>query len=102
MAKTNTYRVWVRTGAEENSGTDSNVFIQFFGTEGNTDSIHLPAQDVFSFEAGSSDKYVLEVPDIGELTRCCIGQDNSAGVAGWFVADVLIKDDDTGREWLFT
>lgn len=98
MTKTNTYRVWVRTGE---SGTDSNVFIQLFGTDGQSESIHLPAQDVFSFEANGTDKFVLEVPDFGELTRCCIGQDNSAGVAGWFVVDVRIKDDETDREWLF-
>ena len=98
----NIYTIWIRTGNEALAGTDSNVFIQLFGTTGQTESIHLPARDIFSFEAGSTDKYVLEVPDVGELTRCCIGQDNSEGDSGWYVVDVRIQDDDTDREWVFS
>lgn len=99
--KTNIYTIWVKTGEEALGGTDSNVFIQLFGSGGNTDVLHLPAPDVFAFEAGSVDKFVLEVPDVGELTRLCIGQDASAD-SGWYVETVRVKDDDTDREWLFT
>ncbi len=100
--KTNTYAVQIHTGAETLAGTDSNVFIQLFGTTGKTESIHLPPKDIFSFESGSTDNYVLEVPDIGELTRCCIGHDNSEGDSGWFVVEVRVQDDETDREWVFT
>jgi len=102
MPKTNTYAIWIRTGDDNLAGTDSNVFIQLFGTSGQTESIHLPARDIFSFESSSTDKYVLEVPDLGELTRCCIGHDNSEGDSGWFVVDVKIADDETDRTWTFT
>lgn len=98
----NIYTVWIQTGTDGQAGTDSNVFIQLIGTEGKTESIHLPAQDIFSFEAGGTDKYVLEVPDLGELVRCCIGHDNSANDFGWFVVNVRIADDETDREWMFT
>lgn len=101
MAHTNTYTIWIRTGGESLAGTDSNVFIQLFGTTGQTESLHLPARDVFSFEAGSTDKYVLQVPDVGDLTRCCIGHDDSEGDSGWFVVDVRIADDETDRTWTF-
>ena len=99
--KTNTYALSVKTGTESLAGTDSNVFIQLFGTQGHTDSILLPARDIFAFEEGSVDRFILEVPDVGELTRCCIGQDASAD-SGWFVEWVLVKDDETNHEWLFT
>ena len=99
--KTNVYYLWVTTGDQPLGGTDSNVFVQLFGTTGHTESIYLPPEDVFAFEAGSVDKFVLQVPDIGDLTRCCIGQDASAD-SGWFVETVRVKDDDTAREWLFT
>jgi len=101
MSKTNTYAISIRTGDDNLAGTDSNVFIQLFGTTGQTESIHLPARDIFSFESGSTDKYVLEVPDLGELTRCCIGHDNAEGDSGWYVVDVKIADDDTDRTWIF-
>lgn len=98
--KTNVYTIWVTTGDQPLGGTDSNVFIQLFGSAGNTDSIYLPPEDIFAFEAGSVDKFVLEVPDLGTLTRCCIGQDGSVD-SGWYVENVRVKDDDTDREWVF-
>lgn len=98
--KTNIYTIWVRTGDVALGGTDSNVFIQLIGTEGKTESIYLPPEDVFAFEAGSVDKYILEVPDVGELRRCCIGHDGAAD-SGWYVVDVRVKDDETEREWTF-
>ena len=97
----NIYTIWVRTGEQNLAGTDSNVFIQLFGTAGQTESIHLPPRDIFAFESNSVDQYVLEVPDLGELTRCCIGHDNSEGDSGWYVVDVRVQDDDTDREWTF-
>ncbi len=101
MTKTNTYTIWIRTGDDTMAGTDSDVFIQLFGTTGRTESIHLPARDVFSFESGGNDQYVLEVPDVGELTRCCVGHNQQDGDSDWFVVDVRIADDETSREWTF-
>lgn len=100
----NIYTIYLRTGDDPLAGTDSNVFIQLFGTTGQTEEIFLPARDIFSFEAGGTDKYVLEVPDVGDLARCCLRQDNSevGPSSGWFVKDVRIEDDDTDRAWTFT
>lgn len=100
MAKTNIYTIWITTGDQPLGGTDSNVFIQLFGTNGHTESIYLPPEDIFAFEQGSTDKFILQVPDIGDLTRCCIGQDGTAD-SGWYVETVRVKDDDTSREWQF-
>ncbi len=99
----NIYTVYVRTGADTLAGTDSEVFIQLFGTAGQTDEIHLPARDIFSFEAGSVDKFILEVPDLGDLTRCCLRQNNSetGPSSGWLVQDVRVEDDNTARTWTF-
>ena len=98
--KTNIYTIWVKTGDQALGGTDSNVFIQLFGTTGNTDSIYLPPEDIFAFEQGNIDKFIMEVPDVGDLTKCCIGQDASAD-SGWFVETVRVKDDETSRTWEF-
>ena len=98
----NLYTLWVRTGEQNLAGTDSNVFIQLFGTQAHTESVFLPPQDIFAFESGNIDKFVLEIPDLGDLVRCCIGHDNSEGDSGWYVIDVRIQQEDTGREWTFT
>lgn len=102
--KQNIYTIYVRTGDDTLAGTDSNVYIQLFGTSGQTGEIHLPPRDIFSFESGSVDKYILEVPDIGDLTRCCLRQDASetGAASGWLVKDVRIEDDETSRAWIFT
>lgn len=95
------YTVWVTTGDEELAGTDSNVFIQLAGTTGHTESIHLPARDIFAFESGATDQFVLQIPDIGDITTCCIGHDNAEGDSGWYVKQVRIQHQDSGKTWDF-
>ncbi len=64
----------------------------------------MPPKDIFSFETGGTDKYILEVPDLGDLARCCLRQDNSevGPSSGWQVKDVRVEDDETSRAWTFT
>lgn len=102
--KQNIYTIYIRTGDDPVAGTDSNVTIQLFGTNSQTDEILLPPKDIFSFESGGTDKYVLEIPDLGELTRCCLRQDNTevGPSSGWQVKDVRVEDDETSRNWTFT
>jgi hypothetical protein len=102
MADSTLYHVWVQTGDADNlAGTDSNVFIQLFGSEGYIDPLHLPPQDIFAFENGQTDKFVLQIPDLGNLTRCCLGHDASAD-SGCYVVDVKIQNDTSKQTWLFT
>ena len=96
------YHIWVTTGDHELAGTDSNVFIQLIGNEDQTDTLHLPAQDIFAFEASAVDKFVLDVPELGDLLQCCIGHDNAEGDSGWYVRMVRVRHVNSGQEWLFT
>ncbi len=96
-----TYTIWIQTGEENLAGTDSNVFIQLFGKAAQTDPIHLPARDIFSFESGATDQYVLQIPDLGDLERCCIGHDNAEGESGWYIVDVKVQHDESGKNWTF-
>lgn len=96
------YTVWVQTGDQNLAGTDSNVYLQLVGTQFQTDLVHLPPQDIFAFESGNVDKFVLDIPELGELTRCCVQHDNSEGDSGWYVVDVRIQHQETGQEWVFT
>lgn len=95
------YTIWVATGDEELAGTDSNVFIRLAGTKAVSDTLFLPPQDIFAFESGAIDKFVLDVPDLGELKECCIGHDNSEGDSGWYVKNVKVQSENN-QEWLFT
>lgn len=95
-----TYIVWIKTGDQPLGGTDSNVFIMLYGQNGQTDWIHLPPQDLFAFEQGSVDKFVLVAPDVGALTQCCVGHDNTAD-SGWYVESVRVQQIASGEDWTF-
>ncbi|HML20447.1 MAG TPA: PLAT/LH2 domain-containing protein [Aggregatilinea sp.] len=100
--KQNVYTIYVRTGDDPDGGTDGTIFIQLFGTTGQTENIFLPARDIFSFETNGTDKFVLQVPDVGELTRCCLRLESGTGdPVRWQVKDVRIEDDETDRTWSF-
>jgi len=100
MMNNTTYTVWIKTGDQPLGGTDSNVFIMLYGANGHTDWLFLPTEDVFAFEEGSTDKFVLDVPDVGRLTKCCVGEDGSED-SGWYVENVRVRHDSSGQEWLF-
>lgn len=100
MAEPN-YTIWIKTGDEPLGGTDSNVFVMLYGANGQTDWIHLPPQDIFAFEEGSLDKFMLLAPEVGDLTQCCVGHDNSAD-PGWFVETVRVEHIASGKVWTFT
>jgi hypothetical protein len=95
-----TYSVWIKTGEQALGGTDSNVYVMLYGEAGKTEWIFLPPEDIFAFEEGSTDKFILEAPDVGNLTQCCVGHDNSAD-SGWYVETVRVQHMPSGKEWTF-
>ncbi|WP_119072292.1 PLAT/LH2 domain-containing protein [Aggregatilinea lenta] len=101
--KQNIYTIYVRTGDDPDAGTDSSVYFQLFGSSGQTEEILLPARDIFSFETSGTDKFILQVPDLGDLTRCCLRLEaTSDGTeTRWELKDVRVEDDDTDRTWTF-
>ena len=64
------YNATFETGDVPFAGTDATVFLQMFGTEGNTDKIEFPQDDEESlrFERGRTDKFAVETVDIGEVS----------------------------------
>jgi hypothetical protein len=95
------YAVWIKTGDQPLGGTDSNVYIMLYGANGATDWIELAGEDIFAFEEGSTDQFVLELPDLGVLSRCCVAHDNSAD-PGWYVENVRVRHLPSGRDSVFT
>lgn len=93
-----TYTVWVTTGDVALGGTDSNVFLMLFGEAGQTDWIHLLPEDIFAFEQGSTDKFVIIAPDVGRLTQVCVSHDDSAD-SGWHVASVRVLHHASQQTW---
>ncbi|XP_022094211.1 lipoxygenase homology domain-containing protein 1-like isoform X2 [Acanthaster planci] len=95
------YEVVVVTANEKGAGTDANVQITIYGSNG--DSGRQPLKQRFRdlFEKGQTDKFTLEVLDLGDLNKVRIEHDNKGFNAGWLCDHVTITNLATGKQALF-
>ena len=62
------YHVTVKTGDDPLAGTDSNVFLQMFGEEGQSKKFLLRDEgDENKFGRGKTDKFVIRTKDVGKV-----------------------------------
>nr|XP_032809632.1 lipoxygenase homology domain-containing protein 1-like [Petromyzon marinus] len=100
------YEVTVFTGDERGAGTDADVSINIFGELGDTGERRLDSRRN-NFERGKQDKFTLDSPNLGRLTKISIGHNNRGPSPGWFLDKVVVDDSDAGvvyqfpvRRWL--
>jgi lipoxygenase homology domain-containing protein 1 len=86
------YRVTVRTGDKRGAGTDANVFVILHGPDGDTGKRNLESAGN-NFERGNADVFGIEAFDVGELTKITIGHDGSGFGSGWFLDNVVVRDE---------
>ncbi|XP_041435163.1 lipoxygenase homology domain-containing protein 1-like [Xenopus laevis] len=91
VPKTNKYIARVFTGAANGSGTDADVFLNIFGEKGDTGERKLD-NDRDNFEKGAEDKFTIDAPNLGKITKISIGHNNKGGSAGWFLEKIIIED----------
>ncbi|XP_050409617.1 lipoxygenase homology domain-containing protein 1 [Patella vulgata] len=102
MLNTTSYHVQVKTGDCRGAGTDANVFLKLFGSQGDTGQIQLRQSDNSNkFEKGRTDLFKLEATDIGKIQRIKIGHDGSKPGAGWFLDNVIIDVPSKGKHYEF-
>jgi hypothetical protein len=67
------YEVTVFTGSESGAGTNANVKITIYGTNGDTGKRELKQSFRDLFEKGQVDKFQIECLDLGKnlLDLCC-------------------------------
>jgi hypothetical protein len=71
LASKVTYKVIVNTGDQRNAGTDANVYLNIFGTKGDSGERHLKqsATHTNKFQRNSKDEFEIEVVDLGDLIK---------------------------------
>ncbi|KAG8131288.1 hypothetical protein E2320_017864, partial [Naja naja] len=79
------YEVIVVTGSQKGSGTDANVHITVFGVNGDSGKRRLKQKFRNLFERGSTDRFYLEILELGELKKVRIEHDSSGISPGWLV-----------------
>ncbi|XP_054628770.1 lipoxygenase homology domain-containing protein 1 isoform X1 [Dunckerocampus dactyliophorus] len=79
------YEIIVITGDVKDAGTDANVYITVYGVNGDSGRRHLRKKYRNLFERGHTDRFLVEMLDLGELLRVKVQHDNSGSNCGWYL-----------------
>lgn len=80
------------TADTSHAGTDANVSITLYGSNGDTGQRQLTKKRVNLFERGKTDDFKIEALDLGQLTRLRIEHDNKGFGAGWMLDRVDVTN----------
>jgi len=94
-----TYKVLVTTGDRRGAGTDANVFLTLFGSNGDSGERKLESSGN-NFERNQTDSFGIDCVDLGEIERINIRHDNSGIGPGWFL-DKIVVQSGKGEMWFF-
>ncbi|XP_048219317.1 lipoxygenase homology domain-containing protein 1 isoform X3 [Perognathus longimembris pacificus] len=95
------YEIIVTTGYELGAGTDANVFVTIFGSNGDTGKRELKQRMRNLFERGSTDRFFLETLELGDLRKVRLEHDSSGYYSGWLVEKVEVTNTSTGVATIF-
>lgn len=95
------YEVIVVTGDVKGAGTDANVFITIYGSNGDSGQRALQQKFRNLFERGHTDRFLLEMLDLGELQRVKVEHDNSSSSPGWLLERVEVTNTANGVTTVF-
>lgn len=95
------YEIITITGDEKGAGTDANVFITIYGSNGDSGCRQLQQKFRNLFERGRTDRFLLEMLDMGELQKVRVEHDNSGLSAGWLLDRVEVTNTANGVTTIF-
>ncbi|MEM9410665.1 MAG: PLAT/LH2 domain-containing protein, partial [Planctomycetota bacterium] len=90
LAETHYYNVGVATSDRSGAGTDADVYVEVFGTNGSHKFL-LDKPNYDDFEPGDHDHYLVSCEqDLGTFYAIRVGHDDSGSGSGWHVASVSV------------
>lgn len=95
------YEIIVITGDEKGAGTDANVFVTIYGTNGDSGCRQLRQKFRNLFEREQTDRFLLEMLDMGELQKVRVEHDNSGLSPGWLLDRVEVTNTASGVTTIF-
>ncbi|KAM6289832.1 lipoxygenase homology domain-containing protein 1 [Aegotheles albertisi] len=95
------YEVTIVTGDIESGGTDSNIFMTVFGSNGTTEEMQLE-KNGDRFERGQEDSFIMEIADITPLRKMRIRTDGKGTRPHWFLERIVLKNLTNQEETTFT
>jgi hypothetical protein len=94
------YWITVETGAIDNAGTDSNVWVRLNGTSGSSTWLYLDTPNHDDFERGSIDQFRFLLGNLGNLTSVDVSYDHSGNKPGWYLNGIRAESLDS--VWYFS
>jgi hypothetical protein len=90
------WEVGLVTGKTLGAGTDADVWLQLRGQINTWGPSVLPAGRE-AFEAGRSDRFQLQTPELGELVEVVVGHDGTGMGAAWYLESLDLINMSTGK-----
>lgn len=95
------YEIIITTGDVKGAGTDANVFLTVFGVNGDSGKRHLWQKFRNLFEQGRTDRFVMEMLDLGELLRVKVAHNNHGSDCGWYLECIEVTNTATSVTTIF-
>ncbi|XP_062409544.1 lipoxygenase homology domain-containing protein 1-like [Sardina pilchardus] len=95
------YEIIVVTGDEKGAGTDANVFITLFGTNGDSGRRALRQRLRNLFERDRTERFTLEMLDMGDLTHVIMEHDSKGINPSWLLERVEVTNTSNGVTTIF-
>ncbi|XP_058639791.1 lipoxygenase homology domain-containing protein 1 isoform X4 [Onychostoma macrolepis] len=86
------YEIIIITGDVNDAATDANVFITLYGVNGDSGKRALKGKYRNLFERGRTDRFLLEMLDLGELLRIKVEHDDNGTSSGWYLECVEVTN----------
>ncbi|XP_074850459.1 lipoxygenase homology domain-containing protein 1 isoform X1 [Carettochelys insculpta] len=98
--KKNPWSLWIWTSDIKNAGTDASIFFQIYGDKGKSDEMKLD-NNSDNFEAGQTDKFTVELPDLGTFYKLRIWHEKRSPFAGWHLDKITLLKTLTKEKYTF-
>ncbi|XP_047236335.1 lipoxygenase homology domain-containing protein 1 isoform X3 [Girardinichthys multiradiatus] len=98
--KKHPWSLWIWTTDLPNAGTDADISFQVYGEKGKSDEIRLDNKSD-NFEQGQVDRFMVELPDLGKLTKLRIWQEKGSPFAGWHLSKATLMKTLTKEKYTF-
>ncbi|XP_011477254.1 lipoxygenase homology domain-containing protein 1-like [Oryzias latipes] len=98
--KKHPWSLWIWTSDLPSAGTDADISFQVYGDKGKSDEIRLDNKSD-NFEQGQIDKFIVELPDLGKLTKLRIWHEKRSTFAGWHLSKVTLIKTLTKEKYTF-
>ncbi|XP_057216274.1 lipoxygenase homology domain-containing protein 1-like isoform X1 [Triplophysa rosa] len=95
------YEIIVITGDEKGAGTDANVFVTIFGSNGDSGRRQLCQKFRNLFERRKTNRFILELLDMGDLLRVHVEHDNTGLSPSWLLSRIEITNTANGVTTVF-